>query len=83
MAIRGTAAAEMIDHLLRGCEDGLVVEPRWFLSSESLSWLEANWPEQGDIRPLMDELPAEITPQHAKLFSKCRAKPNQTRKSSA
>lgn len=81
--IRGLQQQELLDHLQRASEDGKIIKPDWFLSADSLEWLESHLPKNADVRPLIDQLPPEISAQHLALFTKCRAKSTDLRKSSA
>lgn len=72
-AIRRMRLPQVVDHLLRACEAGYRVSPDWVLDEEAVAWLDNRADAQRNVRPLMENLPANISLGMAQLFAKCRA----------
>jgi len=76
LAIRGIGEADLLDHLACAVEENAFIDFHWLVTESDLTWLEGNCPADGDgiVRPLMESLPAAVSPQIVSLFVKCRAK---------
>ncbi|MFV1964365.1 MAG: RecQ family ATP-dependent DNA helicase [Pirellulaceae bacterium] len=73
--IRCLDEATLLDHLHRAADEGMPVNPRWFLSPEQLDLLHRTIgptpPRQ--LRPILEELPPGFRREQVELFLKCRS----------
>jgi ATP-dependent DNA helicase RecQ len=72
--IRSIEPEVVLDHALRASDGGLAVEPRWFLSDETIDRIEqllAQGPTTR-IRQLLDHLPRGTRYEHVQLVLKAR-----------
>ena len=72
MAIRGVSRQELVEHVMSAEEAGYQVDPTWLINETAHEWLTENWPADGNVRPLMEDLPEGLTPTLVTLFAKCR-----------
>jgi len=82
-AIRRLRLAQVVDHLLRACEAGYRVTPDWVMDEQAVDWLDNRIAAQRDVRPLIEDLPANISMGMAQLFAKCRATEQELRSAAA
>ncbi|MBP85839.1 MAG: helicase [Planctomycetaceae bacterium] len=73
-AIRNVDVAALISHLSRAFDEGLKVEPRWFLSDEQLAVIESlvqRTPPETH-RTIIGKLPSGVAYEHVALYTRCR-----------
>jgi ATP-dependent DNA helicase RecQ len=72
-AIRGLDEETIISHLSRSTDEGMAVQPSWFLSEEQLVAVKplADLDPSERLRAIVADLPDDIRYEHVALYLKC------------
>ncbi|HRX80459.1 MAG TPA: RecQ family ATP-dependent DNA helicase, partial [Pirellulaceae bacterium] len=75
VAIRGLDEEAIVSHLSRSVDEGLAVQPSWFLDEEQLALVEplANLAPSERLRAIVADLPDSVRYEHVALYLKCIA----------
>ncbi|MDA1056146.1 MAG: RecQ family ATP-dependent DNA helicase [Planctomycetota bacterium] len=73
IAARGLDEATIVSHLARSIDEGLAVQPSWFLTSEQLAVVEplADLAPSERLRAIVADLPDNVRCEHVALYLKC------------
>ncbi|MCA9123833.1 MAG: RecQ family ATP-dependent DNA helicase [Planctomycetaceae bacterium] len=73
LAVRRLDEETVISHLARSVDEGLSVQPNWFLTNEQLMLVEplAELAPSDRLRAIVAELPDSIRYEHVALYLKC------------
>jgi hypothetical protein len=73
VAIRGLDEETIVSHLSRSVDEGLAVQPNWFLSVEQLAAVEplADLAPSERLRAIVADLPDNVRYEHVALYLKC------------
>ncbi|MBC8354058.1 MAG: RecQ family ATP-dependent DNA helicase [Planctomycetes bacterium] len=73
LAIRGVDEETLVSHLSRSVDEGLDVQPRWFLTDEQLAAVEplADLAPSERLRAIVADLPDNVRYEHVALYLKC------------
>lgn len=85
VAIRGVDEATVVSHLSRSVDEGLAVEPRWFLDDKQLTLVQplADLAPSERLRAIVAELPDNIRYEHVALYLKCVSANSQSKASAS
>ncbi|MBI2478433.1 MAG: RecQ family ATP-dependent DNA helicase [Planctomycetia bacterium] len=73
VAIRGLDEEAIVSHLSRSVDEGLKVQPSWFLNEEQLALVEplADLAPSERLRAIVADLPDSVRYEHVALYLKC------------
>ena len=73
LAVRRLDEETVVSHLARSVDEGLSVQPSWFLTNEQLALVEplADLAPSDRLRAIVAELPSSIRYEHVALYLKC------------